>query len=79
MEFFLCFVIFTKFLKVVTVSSDFKSLRNAFVDISEALSKQNHMVTIVLGRNQSKSPYPVKFGTIAGIPHAVVKFHEKFE
>lgn len=73
MKLVLWFMIFVTFCKVQTFSSDFKNLKNAFIDIAEALSKQDRMVTIVFNTRLSDFTDAVKFGQKTGIPRSIVK------
>lgn len=74
MKFYLEFVIIVAFSNVGTFShgSRDKVLQKALVDIVEALSKQDYLLSIVLG-SSSEDTYSAPLALTAEIPHIVAK------
>lgn len=77
MNFLTLGVIFLYFCKFVTSTEDFKSnkLQKAFVKISETLSNQNRLVSLVLGTTDVSNS--VLSSSLAGIPHNVLRIDIK--
>lgn len=76
MKFFTIFVTLVAFCKVESFSRDTKNnaLQKAFVGIVQALSKKNHLVSIVVDSVSSCKTKPAVFKSIADFPHVVAKF-----
>lgn len=76
MKFCLVLVIFLSFRKVETSPqfSESKALQKAFIKVSESLSQQNHLVSVVLVKTSSVATKSAPFPFIAAIPHIVTFF-----
>lgn len=77
MKLFLRVMIFVTFYNLETFSRDFKNLKNAFLNILETLSKQDRMLTIVIGSINSDFTDAVTFRSTASIPRVIVKSNGK--
>lgn len=76
MKYFSVLAIFLAFYKVEAFSRDKRELswQKAFANLVEAISKQNHLVSIFAN---SENVDTALFGSTADIPHAVTRFDDE--
>lgn len=78
MKFYSVFVIFVAFCKVESILRDHRSkvLQKAFVNIMEALRKQNYLMTVVVGEFFSDQIDAVSRAFTMDHPHVVARFND---
>lgn len=74
MKTFLVLLIILSFIKVYSRTIRIARFEKAFIDISEALGKQNHEVSIVADKNSRKLIDSIGSVAIAEVPHNVARF-----
>lgn len=75
MKHYLAFVIFLAFCK----ASKIDLLQKAFVGISKALAKRNHLLSVVTDGFTNDKVNSATFAVLNEIPHVIIKFENRRE